>query len=67
MCEKCPYKEFFSGPYFSVFSLNKGKYGPKKTPYLDTLHVVWISISHNKWSTFLGQASLGYATVTALS
>ena len=30
----------FSGPYFSVFELNKGKYGPEKTPYLDTFHTV---------------------------
>ena len=30
----------FSGPYFavSVFSPNTGKYGPGKTPYLDTFH-----------------------------
>ena len=26
----------FSGPYLSVFSPNVGKYGPEKTPYLDT-------------------------------
>ena len=25
----------FSGPYFPVFGLNAGKYGPGKTPYLD--------------------------------
>ena len=30
----------FSSPYFSVFSPNTGKYGPEKTPYLDTFHVV---------------------------
>ena len=42
-----------SGPYFSVFGLNAeiyrisvfspntGKYGPEKTPYLDTFHVVF--------------------------
>ena len=29
------------GPYFPVFSPNKGKYGPEKTPYLDTFHAVW--------------------------
>ena len=28
----------FFGPYFSVFGLNMGKYGPEKTPYLDTFH-----------------------------
>ena len=26
----------FSGPYFPVFGLNTGKYGPEKTLYLDT-------------------------------
>ena len=26
----------FSGPYFPVFGLNTEKYGPEKTPYLDT-------------------------------
>ena len=35
----------FSGPYFpvfglNIFSLNTGKYGPGKTPYLDTFHAV---------------------------
>ena len=25
----------FSSPYFPVFGLNAGKYGPEKTPYLD--------------------------------
>ena len=25
----------FSGPYFPVFGLNTGKYGPEKTPYLE--------------------------------
>ena len=29
-----------SGPYFSVFGLNTGKYGPEITPYLDTFHAV---------------------------
>ena len=31
----------FSSPYFfPVFSSNTGKFGPEKTPYLDTLHTV---------------------------
>ena len=30
----------FSGPYFSVFSPNTGKYGPEKTLYLDIFHAV---------------------------
>ena len=28
----------FSGPYFPVFSPNTAKYGPEKTPNLDTFH-----------------------------
>ena len=31
-----------SGPYFPVFGLNKGKYEPEITSYLDTFHVVHI-------------------------
>ena len=27
-------------PYLSVFSSNAGKYGPEKTPYLNTFHAV---------------------------
>ena len=34
--------EVISGPYFPVFSLNTGKYGPVITPYLDTFHAVEI-------------------------
>ena len=30
----------FSGPYFPVFSQKTAKYGPEKTPYLDTFHAV---------------------------
>ena len=40
----------FPGPYFPIFGLNTGKYGPEKTPYLDTFHATstyitkrWIS------------------------
>ena len=53
LCEKCPNAEFFlvrifphsdwirrDMEYFSVFSPNAGKYGPDKTPYLDTSHAV---------------------------
>ena len=40
LCEKCPNMDFFSGPYFPVFSQNMGKFGPEKTPYLDNFHVV---------------------------
>ena len=41
MLEKCPNTEFFSGPYFVVFIPNTGKYGPGKTPNLDTFHTVY--------------------------
>ena len=30
----------FSGPYFPAFSPNTGKYGPEKTSYVDTFHVL---------------------------
>ena len=30
----------FSGKYFPVFSPSTGKYGPEKTPYLETFHEV---------------------------
>ena len=40
--EKCPNTEFSSGPYFAVFSPNTRKYGPEKTPYLNTFHAVWV-------------------------
>ena len=30
----------FSGPYFSVFGENTGKYGPEKNLYSDTFHTV---------------------------
>ena len=35
----------FSSPYFPAFGLNTGKYGPEKTPYLDTFHAVKTSTS----------------------
>ena len=33
----------FSGTYFPVFELNTGKYGPEKTPFLDTFHAVYLA------------------------
>ena len=33
-----------SGRYFPVFGLNTGRYGPEKTPDLDTFHAVHPSI-----------------------
>ena len=37
----------FSGPYFPVFNSNTGKYGPEKTPYLNTFNLVSIA-----WDNF---------------
>ena len=36
-----------SGPYFPVFGLNTGKYGPEITPCLDTFHKVQFTDIHN--------------------
>ena len=35
----------FPGLYFPVFSPNTGKYGPEKTPYLNTFQAVEIRLS----------------------
>ena len=40
---------FFSGPYFPVFVLNTGKYGPEETPYFDTFHAVKVLGIGKKW------------------
>ena len=37
----------FSGPYIPVFGLKKEKYGPEKTPHLDTFHPV--EGQNNNW------------------
>ena len=39
-CVKSVQIQSFSDLYFSTFGLNTGKYGPEKTPYLDTFHAV---------------------------
>ena len=45
--------------YLSVFSPNAGKYGPEKTPYLDTFHAVILQkianlmVRHLTWRRFL--------------
>ena len=57
-CVKSLQTRSFSGPHFPVFGLNTeiyrvntvlqsntGKYGPEKTPYLDTFHAVNVPIS----------------------
>ena len=38
--EKCPNTEIFLVRNFLVLCPNTGKYGPEKTPYLDTFHTV---------------------------
>ena len=54
LCEKCPNTKFFLvriflhsciTSYLSVFSPNAGKYGPEKTPYLDTFPTVIVMIT----------------------
>ena len=45
--EKCPNTEFILVRLYSdcsVFSPNKGKYRPEKTPYLDTFHAVTVLV-----------------------
>ena len=32
----------FSGPYFAIFGLNTGKYGPEKTLHLETFYTVYV-------------------------
>ena len=60
LCDMCPNTEVFlvhiflhldwvgrDTKYFSVFSPNAGKYGPEKTPYLNTFHAVNIIAKEN--------------------
>ena len=44
LCEKCPNTKFFSGPYFPLFGLHTGKYGPDETTFLDTFHAVFATV-----------------------
>ena len=40
--------------YLSVlFSPNAGKYGPEKTPYLDTFHavIIWVQALNSRWDS----------------
>ena len=39
-CVKVSKCRVVSAPYFSVFGLNAGKFGPEITLYLDTFHAV---------------------------
>ena len=43
--------EVICGPYFPVFGLNTGKYGPEITPYLDAFHAVLGQLfATDKWN-----------------
>ena len=41
-----------SGPYFPVFGLNSGKYGPEETPYLGTFYAVYNTYSKHMKEIF---------------
>ena len=76
LCEKYPNAEFFlvlifphshqirrNTPYLSIFSPYAGKYGPEKTPYLDTFHAVtasWviriIKIKASPWKQLIARS-----------
>ena len=52
-----PIRRIF-GPYFPVFGLNIGKYGPEKPPYLDTFHAVYCEVFKNTYfEEYLGMAA----------
>ena len=40
-CVKSVHYGIIFGPYFPVFGLNTGEYGPEITPYLDTFHAMF--------------------------
>ena len=58
--EKCPYTEFFSGPYFPVFGLNTGRHRPEKTRYLDSLCNLVVRLSHRPLSSWKGERTLNF-------
>ena len=47
-----------SGPYFPVFGLKAGKYGPKITPYFDSFHADACSKITNTESVFAYSKSI---------
>ena len=55
----------FSGPYFPLFGLNAGKYGPEKTPYLDTFHAV-NSVIFTVTLTFTPKAGILLKVITVV-
>ena len=72
LCEMCPNTEFFlvrifphsdsirrDTSYLSILSPNAGKYWPKKTPYLDTFHAVFLDVwSSHIYKSFLFQMGI---------
>ena len=50
--------------YLSSFSPNAGKYGPEKTPYLDTFHAVTVIMTTSIITIFITQIK---TTKTAIS
>ena len=57
MCEMCPMCEMCT-KYLFVFSPNAGKYGPEKTPYLDTFHAVVIKLMRMRKLTLEGKITI---------
>ena len=44
--------------YFPVFSPNRGKYGPEKTPHMDTFHAIFVTAFLVKFSFHKPQPSV---------
>ena len=74
LLEKCPNTEVFlvrifpHSDYLSIFSPNAGKYGPEKTPYLDTFHKVLVMLSSKQQMYIIPSISLvsSYSRLTWL-
>ena len=78
--EKCPYRGFFLvrifphsdwirrlTPYLSVFSLNAGKYGPEKSPYLDTFYSAYSKLSQTSKINIFTKITNGFNYIFAKS
>ena len=52
------------GDLLSVFSPNTGKYGPEKTPYLDSFHAVLITKKEKLVGQYLSKTLSSLAEVT---
>ena len=53
----------FSGPNFTVFGLNTGKYGREKSRYLDTFHTVHGEKSLHRKKTQVKRKTFFWPTV----